>query len=336
MTIILDQIFRNTPISEIAWANPLIWIVFIGKKYGDFKTLNFSTFKNYMSELLFIFGIVFLVLTPEWFWTLPFAILMVITSVQFQKSKFHFSLVLAGLTTFLISIFSLFKRPVGWWIEDSDFALYEAISKTLSIWGFRDNINAAETSTNYHWFAYAWAGLVDRISSAPSWVSNTRIVPVMIVVGIVLVAWSILERLRFSRKVIIGSLLIVGCFDTIQTWGRGFKLGVTASPSQIYGTLVLLTFIYFFILFNEKKLRFSLPLFFILGFSVVGAKVAHGVILAGAIGAVWLFGFLKTKTVLTYQSLQVFTVLIAIYSSENYTMSNFCPNYAEPKYEEQR
>lgn len=65
----------------------LIWIVFIGKKYGDFKTLNFSIVKNYMSELLFIFGIVFLVLTPEWFWTLPFAILMVITSVQFQKVK---------------------------------------------------------------------------------------------------------------------------------------------------------------------------------------------------------------------------------------------------------
>lgn len=315
LTIILDQIFRNTPISKIAWATPLIWIVFIGKKYGDFKTLNFSIVKNYMSELLFIFGIVFLVLTPEWFWTLPFAILMVITSVQFQKSKFHFSLVLAGLTTFLISIFSLLRRPVGWWIEDSDFALYEAISKTLSIWGFRDNINAAETSTNYHWFAYAWAGLVDRITSAPSWVSNTRIVPVIIVSGTVLVAWSILERINFNRKVIIGSLIIVGCFDTIQTWGRGFKLGVIASPSQIYGTLLLLTFIYFLILFNEKKLKFSLPLFFILGFSVVGAKVAHGVILAGAIGAVWLFGFFKTRTVFTYLSLQVLAVLIAIYTS---------------------
>lgn len=315
LTIFLDQIFRNTPISKIAWATPLIWIVFIGKKYGDFKTLNFSIVKNYMSELLFIFGIVFLVLTPEWFWTLPFAILMVITSVQFQKSKFHFSLVLAGLTTFLISIFSLLRRPVGWWIEDSDFALYEAISKTLSIWGFRDNINAAETSTNYHWFAYAWAGLVDRITSAPSWVSNTRIVPVIIVSGTVLVAWSILERINFNRKVIIGSLIIVGCFDTIQTWGRGFKLGVIASPSQIYGTLLLLTFIYFLILFNEKKLKFSLPLFFILGFSVVGAKVAHGVILAGAIGAVWLFGFFKTRTVFTYLSLQVLAVLIAIYTS---------------------
>lgn len=315
LTIFLDQIFRNTPISKIALVAPVILIVFIGKRHRDFQDPNFSILKNYLSELFVIVGVVFLVLTPEWFWTLPFAILMVITSVQFQKSKFHFSLVLAGLTTFLISIFSLLRRPVGWWIEDSDFALYEAISKTLSIWGFRDNINAAETSTNYHWFAYAWAGLVDRITSAPSWVSNTRIIPVMIVSGIVLVAWSILERLHFNRKVIIGSLIIVGCFDTIQTWGRGFKIGVIASPSQIYGTLLLLTFIYFLILFNEKKLKFSLPLFFILGFSVVGAKVAHGVILAGAIGAVWLFGFFKTRTVFTYLSLQVLAVLIAIYTS---------------------
>lgn len=315
LTIILDQIFRNTPISDIAWATPLIWIVFISKKFRDFQILKFSLLKNYLSESLFIFGVVFLVLTPEWFWTLPFAVLMAIASIQLQKSKFHFLLILAGLTTFFISIFSLLRRPVGWWIEDSDFALYEAISKTLSIWGFRDNINAAETSTNYHWFAYAWAGLVDRITSAPSWVSNTRIVPVMIVSGIVLVAWSILERLHFSRKVIIGSLIIVGCFDTIQTWGRGFKIGVIASPSQIYGTLLLLTFIYFLILFNEKKLKFSLPLFFILGFSVVGAKVAHGVILAGAIGAVWLFGFFKTRTVFTCLSLQVLAVLIAIYTS---------------------
>ena len=38
---------------------------------------------------------------------------------------------------------------------------------------------------------------------------------------------------------------------------------------------------YLFVLFNAKELKLFLPLFFVLAFSIVGAKVAHGVILAG-------------------------------------------------------
>ena len=315
LTLILDQLFRATPVSQFAWATPFFLIVLVSAKYRIRQNLRFNLTKNQIIETLLIFGIVFLLLTPEWFWTLPLAAFLLIASIQISEPRRKLWLIPALLLALSASIFSDLKRPVGWWIEDSDFALYEAISKTLSIWGFRDNINAAETSTNYHWFAYAWAGLVDRITSAPSWVSNTRIVPVMIVVGIALISWAILEKLNFSRNVIIGSLIIVGCFDTIQSWGRGFKIGIIASPSQIYGTLLILLFLYLFILYNQESLKFSSVLLAAVAFSVVGAKVAHGVILAGAIGTVWLFGQLKTKNLFTNKSIKVFAVLIAIYSS---------------------
>lgn len=315
LTLVLDQVFRATPVSQFAWVAPFFLIVLVSAKYRTRQNLRFSLTKNQLFETLYIFGIVFLLLTPEWFWTLPFAAFLLIASIQNSEPRQKLWLIPAGLLALSASIFSVMKRPVGWWIEDSDFALYEAISKTLSIWGFRDNINAAGTSTNYHWFAYAWAGLVDRITSAPPWVSNTRIVPVMIVVGITLISWAILERLNFSRNVIIGSLIVIGCFDTIQSWGRGFKIGIIASPSQIYGTLLILLFLYFFILFNDRNLKFSLGLLVVIAFSVVGAKVAHGAILAGAIGTVWLFELLKTKTLYSHQSIQALAVLVAIYSS---------------------
>ena len=315
LTLVLDQVFRTTPISRVAWATPFFLIVLVIAKHRIRQNLRFNLTRNQLTETLFIFGIVFLLLTPEWFWTLPFAAFLLISSIQTSKLRRKLWLILAGLFALSASIFSILKRPVGWWIEDSDFALYEAISKTLSIWGFRDNINAAETSTNYHWFAYAWAGLVDRITAAPSWVSNTRIVPVMIVVGIALISWAILEKLNFSRNVIIGSLIVIGCFDTIQSWGRGFKIGIIASPSQIYGTLLILLFLYLFILYNQESLKYSSVLLAAVAFSVVGAKVAHGVVLAGAIGTAWLFGLLKTKNLFTNQSIQVLAVLVAIYSS---------------------
>lgn len=315
LTLILDQVFRKTPISEIAWAIPIILILFQGSKVRKLQNLSLSLTRTRCADFCIIFGTIFLILTPEWFWTFPFAIFLIITSLQVNKAISKKWLIPLSLIAFLTSIFSLLKRPIGWWIEDSDFALYEAISKTLSIWGFRDNINAAGTSTNYHWFAYAWSGLNDRLSGAPAWVSNTRIIPVMTIVGLVLIVWSLLERLSFSRQVIIGSLLIVGSFDTIQTWGRGFKIGIIASPSQIYGTLLLFTFLYLFVLFNAKELKLFLPLFFVLAFSIVGAKVAHGVILAGALGAVWLFQFVRTKALFTPHSLHLVLILAAIYTS---------------------
>lgn len=185
---------------------------------------------------------------------------------------------------------------MGWWIEDTDVALYEAMSRTLGTWGFRENINAAGNATHYHWFAYAWSGLIDRVGNAESWITNTRILPIIIALGIVLMIWSVLKVLFNNRIIIICSLIAISCFDTAQSWGRGFKIGYLASPSQIYGYLLLLAFLYLFAIDQDQRTSKSLFLFALLGFGAVGAKVAHGVLLAGGVGLSWLFTLIREKS----------------------------------------
>ncbi|MFM8249027.1 MAG: hypothetical protein ACKOAE_07235, partial [Acidimicrobiaceae bacterium] len=204
-----------------------------------------------------------------------------------------------------ISIFSVFTRPNGWWIEDSDLALNEAISQTLKVWGTQDNINAVGTPTNYHWLVYAWSGLLERVSGAPNWVMNSRVIPFVVSLGTALFIWAIISRLGYSRKVIFASLLIIGTYDTVPTWGRGFGIGYTPSPSQMYGLLLLLAFVYFVIIFEHSAPKRALILFLIVGVGAIGAKVPHGAIVAASSGLLSVCIILKTRKLFTTRVFQL-------------------------------
>ncbi|MSW12106.1 MAG: hypothetical protein F2884_00805, partial [Actinobacteria bacterium] len=195
LTFGFDQIFRNTDISGFAWTLPILFLPLSIWKSRLKIDITIAQNDLTTTDLLAISATVYLILSPEWFWPLPLALLAITIVVwrEMPKWRKHSAVIAACLIP--ISVLSILKRPIGWWIEDSDVALYEAISRTLGHWGFRDNINGAGTSTNYHWFAYAWSGLIDRVSGSPDWVSNTRTIPLLITIGTVLIIWAILERL---------------------------------------------------------------------------------------------------------------------------------------------
>ncbi len=312
LTFGFDQIFRNTVISSFAWALPILFLA-VGIWRSRFKIeLNFVRNRFNANDLLAISATVLLILSPEWFWPLPSALFLIAVVIWREIPKWRKKSAIIAVCLFPFSVLEIVRRPIGWWIEDTDVALYEAISRTLGTWGFRDNINAVGTSTNYHWFAYAWSGLIDRVSGSPDWVSNTRTIPLLIAVGTVLVIWAILERLLNSRIIIIFSLFTIGGFDTVQTWGRGFKLGIIASPSQMYGLFLLLAFLFIFILDVNGHVKKTSPLFFLLAFGVIGSKVAHGAVLAGAVGFFWLANFAKTRRLNGPQTWLTGTTLIGL------------------------
>ena len=297
LTFGFDQIFRNTAIASFAWTLPILFLPLSLSKSLLKVDLTAAQNKIVATELLTIAATVLFILSPEWFWPLPFALFLMAVVIWREIPRWRKQSAIIGIALVPISIVSILSRPIGWWIEDTDVALYEAISRTLGNWGFRDNINAAGTSTNYHWFAYAWSGLIDRVSGSPEWVSNTRVIPLFTAIGTVLIIWAILERLAHCRTIIIFSLFVIGMFDTVQTWGRGFKLGLSASPSQMYGLFLLLAFLFVFVLNTNNFLKKPLPLFFLLSFGVVGSKVAHGAVLAGAIGFFWFANVVQTKKI---------------------------------------
>jgi len=93
--------------------------------------------------------------------------------------------------------------------------------------------------------------------------------------------------------------VLVASFDTSQLWGRGFKVGYIMSPSQIYGLLVLLAFFLVYLLYQEQLIKSPYLILGILAFSTLGAKVAHGALLVGGAGFVWLCTVLKEKKILS-------------------------------------
>ena len=312
LTIALDQIFRQTFIADYAWALSLLTILLIPKSKEFFLSFAKEQTQTRFTDLLIILGAGFLFISSDWFWALPLVILIIATAAWYEFKSYRRFAAFVAIVSTPISIVSVFTRPNGWWIEDSDLALNEAISQTLKVWGTQDNINAVGTPTNYHWLVYAWSGLLERVSGAPNWVMNSRVIPFVVSLGTALLIWAIISRMGYTRKVTFASLLIIGTYDTVPTWGRGFGIGYTPSPSQMYGLLLLLTFVYFVIIFEHSAPKRALILFLIVGIGAIGAKVPHGAIVAASSGLLSVYIILKKRKLFSTRVFQLVVTTLGV------------------------
>ena len=314
LTIALDQIFRQTFIADYAWVLSLFTMLLIPKSKKFFLSVatQQTQTRTRLTDLLIILAAGFLFISSDWFWALPLVVLIIATVVWCEFAKYRRHAAVAAIISAPISIVSVFTRPNGWWIEDSDLALNEAISQTLKVWGTQENINAVGTPTNYHWLVYAWSGLLERVSGAPNWVMNSRVIPFVVSLGTALLIWAIISRLGYTRKVIFASLLIIGTYDTVPTWGRGFGIGYTPSPSQMYGLLLLLTFVYLVIIFEHSAPKRALILFLIVGIGAIGAKVPHGAIVAASSGLLTVYTILKTRKLFSASVIQLVVTTLGV------------------------
>ena len=314
LTIALDQIFRQTFIADYAWVLSLFTMLLIPKSKKFFLSVatEQTQTRTRLTDLLIILAAGFLFISSDWFWALPLVVLIIATVVWCEFAKYRRHAAVAAIISAPISIVSVFTRPNGWWIEDSDLALNEAISQTLKVWGTQENINAVGTPTNYHWLVYAWSGLLERVSGAPNWVMNSRVIPFVVSLGTALLIWAIISRLGYTRKVIFASLLIIGTYDTVPTWGRGFGIGYTPSPSQMYGLLLLLTFVYLVIIFEHSAPKRALILFLIIGIGAIGAKVPHGAIVAASSGLLTIYTILKTRNLFSTRVIQLVVTTLGV------------------------
>ena len=172
-------------------------------------------------------------------------------------------------------------RPATWWIEDSDYGFFEALGVSASRWGAGENALAIGYPIRYHWFVYGWTGMVDRIVGAPPWIVLSR---AGLVVGALLVTtqlWCLVRRLGLRPAAAASTLIGLALFDTFDSWGSGFRLGITSTPSHLFGFVWLCAVVLWWL---EARRGALTPLSALVGLSLLvgatGAKVSHGV--AGA------------------------------------------------------
>jgi len=310
--VALDQIFRRTPIADFAWMISLIVLLSFFKNPNMIKSSALGERGKHWVDLTIIGLSGLLFVATDWFWALPVVVVLVSVVCWHQLPKWRGVCVAIGGLTSPIAVYAFLTRPAGWWVEDSDLALNEALTQTLKVWGVRENINGFGTPTHYHWLVYGWSALLERVAGAPNWVMNSRVVPLIASVTTALVIWTILARLGNSRRTIFVSLILIGLYDTVPTWGRGFGIGYTPSPSQMFGLLLLLTTIYLIIEGFDNSSQRLLPLFFFLGMATVGAKVSHGAILAAAVSLLLVHESSKQRRPVTPQGMQYALVILGV------------------------
>lgn len=283
--LFFDQLFVALSLPHVGWLVPAV-LAAITYVRGRSNTTRLKALMLPDAETAaWVVIATFVGLSGEWVWPFPFALLATAVALIRKSEKIN-KVVYDRVAIVVLAIagtLTLVTRPTIWWITQTDTHFYQAISTSVAKWGFRDSILTSGYSLKYHWFPYAWTGMVSRISDAPDWVVLTRVGPLVATLCIVALVWTITLRLVENRNAAIVSVLIFAASPVFGDWSLSVSLAMFGSYSQHFATIWLLPILLWMIDVVRGALRapWVLMLIFLLG--LVGGKVSHA---AGALVAV--------------------------------------------------
>ena len=184
--------------------------------------------------------------------------------------------------------------PLAWQGEwggyHGDMLFFEAVATSMARLGPLDSIFSPDALIRYHWLTYAWAGQVTEAAGAAPFVTLTRVLPCVAVVGSCLIAVSWARRLSSVAwaPAFAVVLLIAGGYVG-ATYGAVFNFD---SPSQSLTTLWLLALAVVVLHQVDAGAGSSrwhvgtLALAALLSFSLAGGKISAGAV--GVAAVLWL------------------------------------------------
>ena len=287
---IFDQIFVNLQLPRIGWLVPLlvVLVVFrIVQKNQAIVLPKIQTEQAFRKTILPILAISAAALGTEWFWLFPSGVLFCFAaflSIAPRQTYSRVAIRLTNLAALIAGVIMIANRPKIWWfLYDSDYAFLQGLSRSLADWGISDYFLLSGFQTKYHWFTYAWIGLVDRSSTAATFFVLTRIAPVVFVVLITGVIWSMINRHSVARLRTFASTLVVMTASSYAIWGGGTKITFLASPSQFYAFATLLTVVHLLIEASKNHIKFPVVVLTVLSGATILSKTMHGVVFISAI-----------------------------------------------------
>ena len=312
--LISDQIFISVSLPRVGWIVP-----FVAALVRRFLTRNTVTrhLEINWQTLRWIFVATLLGLSGEWVWTLPFAIFAtVVLSLRdklFSKvapgyKNLGFVLLIGGS-----AILTLLNRPKVWWISQGDTHFYEGLTKSVAKWGWQESIFSAGFSLQYHWFPYAWSGLVTRISDSPDWVVLTRVgflIPALCLVSFV---WIVSSRLSSSPFAPIFGVLIFSASSVFGEWFVIIPLAMMGSFSQLFATIWLFPVLLWAIDFSQKLITKSWLYLCLLFVGLVGGKVSHAAVAAAFLLSFQAFNTWRSRSISLSDFFATSAVLITMF-----------------------
>ena len=318
---IFDQIFVNLQLPPIGWLVPLLiaLVIFrIVQKNQAIVLPKIQTEQAFKKTILPILAISAAAIGTEWFWLFPSGVLFCFAaflSIAPKQTYSHIVIRLTNLAALIAGVIMIANRPKIWWIlNEGDYPFLQGLSRSLADWGIRDYFLLSGTTTKYHWFTYAWIGLVERAATAKSFFVFTRIAPVVFVVLITGIVWSLINRVSKTKLQIFAAALVIMTASSHLLTDGGVKLIFLASPSQVYAFALLLTTVFIFIDQLNDAIRKPSLILSALSVSTMLSKAPHGFILVFSVLftisiLIILKKEVKRKTLLSCISIVVFSLL---------------------------
>jgi hypothetical protein len=286
--LLFDQLFIAFSLPHVGWLVPVFIAAFV-RLWGGAKTNQSREYSLPDFDTVAWIVIASLVgISGEWVWPFPFAMLATLLLLTRKLKKINNAIYDRSAIGILAitGVVTLVTRPSIWWITQSDTHFYQAISTSVAKWGFRDSILTSGYSLKYHWFPYAWTGMVGRISDAPDWVVLTRVGPLVATLCIIALIWTITLRLIENRSAAIVGVFVFAASPVFGDWSLSINLAMFGSYSQHFATIWLLPIVLWMIDVARGALRAPWALVSIFLVGLVGGKVSHA-----AVALVAVLGF---------------------------------------------
>ena len=287
----IDQLLIQTPLASVSWVFiPTAAIIGLLTKYKYEHML--QEHSHPLPSLLFVAFIVLVILVQERYWPLYIALSLLPLLILNSYSSRNLSLIQKWIIRSVLASFVLItglsvirNRPNLWWIKTQDFQFFEALSYSLTHWGSNDQIFVQGQPVLYHWFSYAWMGLTTKAISAPTWVVQTKIAPIIVAVVIVYLVIALLQSLKVGGWRLVTILMV---FVLINDFN--FE-----SFSMVFSYIWILAFAFF--LFQWCKIQnWHLAIASsVMAAGALGAKSSNIAILVSGFGILLAFELIQKR-----------------------------------------
>jgi hypothetical protein len=226
-----------------------------------------------------------------WGWLVPSALAVVIRMADRQRSgKARGSAstgvdrpalwgLLAGVVPGLaVLAYALRSYPLTWtgaWTGyHPDMPFFEALATSLARFGAFESPFMTDGVVRYHWLSYAWAGQLTVAADAAPFVTITRVLPVVALLGCaaMVAAWTRTLSSQAWTPALAGLLLSIGGF-TGAVFGGVLTMD---SPSQSMSVLWLIAFAIAVVHVTTSQVRLlpAVALVGTLSLALIGGKVS--------------------------------------------------------------
>ena len=287
---IVDQIFVNLQLPKIGWlvSNVMIvvaFVIFQMKKNIVLAAILCRT--EFTTSILSVTAIAMTALGTEWFWLFPSGVLLVLAAfVSIIKTNRLSFIAISFLTgsALIVGIFMIISRPEIWWfLYEEDLPYLQALSHSLAERGMNNGFLVSGAAVKYHWFTYAWIGLVERASNATIFVVLTKVAPLVYVFLVTGLSWSFLERFSNNRlKTFIATLVVMNA-SSYPLWGYGAKITFLLSPSHFFATAMLFASVILIFDILRDSIRQPVLIILVMTAATLLSKLTHGAILVSAV-----------------------------------------------------